>query len=335
MSGIELGLALVGVVDVCYRYGKSLVKTCQAFKDADSQLREHTVRVEACWIRIEAQIQVVRSLAALMGERHRRVHHQTLEVLLTKLRTADSKLASLIKPPSLATVSLDSKLTTVEARKRKYALLREGLVEAISDLEAWQVVFDPTWFLMMKIASPEVDRQLEVTTRQRPGTPQRKSSTYIPAAQRLRDALGSRSDVSEHPFLLRRDGLVPGSTHPVPFSPANTALRAGSNGQIVLLDPVNCTSRPSVSAVLKDVRNFAKKLQYADPFTFGLLECKGVVKDESELPGKPAYPSYLVMSQVSHSYFASPQATRKFKACDGACCTGLRTSTNLSRSGFT
>ena len=48
MSGVELGLAIVGVLHVCYTCGRELVNTIQAFREADTRLVEFIVRIEAC-----------------------------------------------------------------------------------------------------------------------------------------------------------------------------------------------------------------------------------------------------------------------------------------------
>jgi hypothetical protein len=318
MSGIEFGLAIagvVGVVDVCYRYGKSLIETCQAVKAADERLAEHIVRIEACWLRIETQLQVIQNLDGVVDERHSAVQGRVLEVLLTKLRTANLKLAGLIKPSSLSALTLRSSNNqappaTVESRRWKYGLLKDGLIEAIEDLEAWHAVFDPTWFLMMKIANPQVDTRLEAPSRYRPTptstttvvatattssavtatvttpttmtatTATAATSTYLPTAKRLRRALQADGNAAGPTVFLRREGIDFDSIRPIPFSCASTARRAGSSSaQPVVLDPVTYSSRPTENALLKDIRNFARKLQHADPLQFGLLECKGILKD--------------------------------------------------------
>jgi len=48
MSGVELGLAIVGVLHICYTCGRELVNTIQAFREADTRLVEFIVRIEAC-----------------------------------------------------------------------------------------------------------------------------------------------------------------------------------------------------------------------------------------------------------------------------------------------
>ncbi|KAH7313555.1 hypothetical protein B0I35DRAFT_275439 [Stachybotrys elegans] len=285
MSGVELGLGILGAIDVCYRYGKALLETCQAFHDADSRLGESALRVEVCWMRIESQLHVVRKLAPSLDERHRDVQQRTLEVLLNKLRMADLRLAKLTKSPDsqLSQSRSASSSAMVEARRWKFALMRDGIAEAIADLEAWQALFDPAWFLMMKMASPEVDNQLEMTRKELPHASEKGSSSSIPAARDLRRALKPEHSSSggQSTVFLPQDGLAPSSVRAIHLSTASTAQRV-DNGHMVVLDPINCTSRPHVRFVLKDAREFAKRLKRADPSAFGMLECKGILQEEGE-----------------------------------------------------
>jgi hypothetical protein len=45
-----------------------------------------------------------------------------------------------------------------------------------------------------------------------------------------------------------------------------------------ILDSVACDLEANVSILTKDVRELATKLSRAKPLTFGLLNCRGVVK---------------------------------------------------------
>lgn len=95
MSGAELGLAIVGTVDLCLRYGRELVATCKAFREADARLAEGVLRVEACWVRFATQLEMVKDLAPHMEDRHREVQYKLVETMLLKLRAADERLVDL------------------------------------------------------------------------------------------------------------------------------------------------------------------------------------------------------------------------------------------------
>lgn len=262
-------LGIVGVVDICCKWGKKLVGICEAFKHADTQLDENICLLEARWLRIECQLQMVRKMEPLLDDRHRRVQQRSLEIVVAKLKVAISKLDGLITKPDLT----QGPLAKPEVKKLKYAFVKDGLAEAILELERWQQIFDPSWFLMLRIADPQVDSLLAASAH-------RRLSASLPAAQAMRRAINDSTGDTDRPdkYLLL-EGLVAGSIRPVPFSTASTARRA-DNQQSVLLDPVTCASRTSANAMIRDIRNFARSLRHADPATFGLLECKGILKEE-------------------------------------------------------
>lgn len=275
---MELVIGLTGAVDVCYRYGKAFVKTCQAFRDADSQFNEQVVRVEACWMHIESQLEAVRSLAQVMDQQHRLIHQEVVELLTQKLKIAHTKLDSLVKPLDYNLAGSQS-LTPMRTRRWKYALVRESLIDAISDLEAWrQRIFDPTWLLLMKVALPKVDSQSGVLA----SIEQSAMSQNTPTTARdLQSAVKSHGDDSKRSIVLPPDRLLSDSNQPILFSSASTARRK-DNGQRVLLDLVTCVSRPSVNSMLREMRPLVRKLRHVDPFNSGLLRCKGVIKNEGE-----------------------------------------------------
>lgn len=275
-------LGIVGVVDICCKWGKKLVGICEAFKHADTQLDENICLLEARWLRIEDQLQMVRKMEPLLDDRHRRVQERSLEIVVAKLKVAISKLDGLITKPDLA----QGPLAKPEVKKLKYAFVKDGLAEAILELERWQQIFDPSWFLMLRIADPQVDSLLAASAH-------RGLSASLPAAMR-RAINDSTGDTDRPNIYLSLEGLVAGSIRPVPFSTASTARRA-DNQQSVLLDPVTCASRTSANAMIRDIRNFARSLRHADPSTFGLLECKGILKEEEgdqALAGTGATPTF-------------------------------------------
>lgn len=262
-------LGIVGVVDICCKWGKKLVGICEAFKHADTQLDENIFLLEARWLRIEDQLQMVRKMEPLLDDRHRRVQERSLEIVVAKLKVAISKLDGLITKPDLT----QGPLAKPKVKKLKYAFVKDGLAEAISELEIWQQTFDPSWFLMLRYAEPQVDSLLAASAH-------RGLSASLPAAQAMRRAINDSTGDTDRPnIFLSLEGLVAGSIRPVPFSTASTARRA-DNQQSVLLDPVTCASRTSANAMIRDIRNFARSLRHADPATFGLLECKGILKEE-------------------------------------------------------
>ena len=90
-------LGLIGTIDTAYHWGSELVEICKAFANAEARLRESVVRVEACWLKIQLQLEFIRRLEPQLDEWHKSIQQQTLEILLQKLHAAKNKLSGLVK----------------------------------------------------------------------------------------------------------------------------------------------------------------------------------------------------------------------------------------------
>jgi hypothetical protein len=204
-----------------------------------------------------------------LDEEHQSIQNQILQVLVSKLTIAISKIESVIKKPGHATGAKEEhRQRPVSVKRWKYVLLKECLDKAIEDLENWQRMFDPTWFLIMRVASPLIDAELAKDN------PQHASFS---TAHHLRDALKDDPQMNVHVFLPQ-DGLKSAQILDIPFSSAKNARRAGSS-EWLILDSVTCDPQANLTLVMRDVRDLARKLSYADPITFGLLKCPGVIKE--------------------------------------------------------
>src|SRR3569833_3465473 len=69
-------LGLIGTVDAIYKWGKELVAACNALAQADSRLRDSIVRVEACWLKMQIQIEFVRKLEPQLSDWHKHVQQR-------------------------------------------------------------------------------------------------------------------------------------------------------------------------------------------------------------------------------------------------------------------
>lgn len=176
-------------------------------------------------------------------------------------------------------------LSFVKIRRLRYIKQRDGLNMVISELEQWQRRFDPSWFLILRIADPLIDQELAAQNveeemaeneneRQTPTvTKQSKNKTQslIAVALNVRDAL--RKEPRQQPSIF-----LPFSDMQridIPFSPAQAAQRGG---QWFIVERYSCQIGRNLSTQNDDVRTLARKLASADPWTFGLLNCKGVMK---------------------------------------------------------
>lgn len=131
-----------------------MLKTCQHLRDAEAELNELLMRLRICWIRTRQQLQFIERIApTLNGEIHR-MQDEGLLVLVAKLTQAQSNLDKVAK--KIETKA--SYLALVNIRRRRYVIKRDALSAVIVDLEQWQQRFDPSWFLIMLMANPVIDK---------------------------------------------------------------------------------------------------------------------------------------------------------------------------------
>ncbi|KAM0449150.1 hypothetical protein ACHAO4_007812 [Trichoderma viride] len=303
-------LGLIGTIDTAYHWGTDLVALCKAFANAETRLRESVVRVEACWLKIQLQLEFLRRLEPQLSEWHKNIQQQALEILLQKLHATNTRLSGLVKKSDALPNGAGEKTIIVEVKRLKYAFMKDRLADTITDLEIWQGIFDPSWFFMMKIAGPAVDQQLYFMSQQQQSVSIHEAKTLIPATQQLRRALKPiNDDGTRKTIFLLPGGLNAESVQSLAYSPVRIARRA-DNGELVVLDPITCISRENINSALRDIRNFARRLKHTDPFTFGLLECKGILNEDGSdtKPGTDIPPtglSFVFRMPPTHSYAQS------------------------------
>jgi hypothetical protein len=214
---------------------------------------------------------------------------EMLRILALKLSGAHAALDNVVGK----TEEKLSYLSFVRVWRGKYVLQREALLAVILELEQWQSRFDPSWYLIMLVANPVIDQQLATqkaaqeqevlgNTRISGGSGANLNlsdgaQSPITRAINVRDTLRREPGPNEHIFY-NLQGL---QKTDITFSNASYVQR---KGQWLIIERYTCQASRSLSDQNNDVRWLARKLANVDPFTFGLLECKGVAKvtDEQE-----------------------------------------------------
>ncbi|KAK7422122.1 hypothetical protein QQX98_001865 [Neonectria punicea] len=263
MPGVELGLGiagLVGVVDTCIKRGRDLREKIKAFRDVDDRLKSLVDRAETTWSAIEALTRVMKGSADCLDERNLKLQESALNRLQNELGDVNSEMERL-KPP-YAPLSNSTKISMKV--RFKYTFKESGLKNDIKQIEEGLNTYSV---------------QLEATAKDQGNTAQNDSASVIQVAQNFRKALKSDGSDPNRPIFLDPGGLQLHGVRSVPFSPVTLAQRKGK-GVTVLLDPVTCKSLLFMEDVKEDIRNFANKLRHADPFEFGLLQCKSVLNGE-------------------------------------------------------
>jgi len=252
----------------CYfRFGNILLQKLAAYRAAEEEVMQKLLCIELQWKKTSMQLEFIRSVWQELDVEHQRLQDQILQVLLEKLRLAIAGIERVSKRAADEESTYRRK-TTVIVQRSKYALLKESLDSAIDDLTSWQSNFDPTWFLIMRIISPVIDRKLAEQSDSR-------AATVMTTATHVRTAIKNDSNQPAKLFLddsqLKKVTILD-----IQFSAAKKFQRAGSSAWYIL-DIVTLPEGASSRQMKSDIRELARKLMSADPTTFGLLTCKGVV----------------------------------------------------------
>ncbi|KAK3112369.1 hypothetical protein LTR53_011434 [Teratosphaeriaceae sp. CCFEE 6253] len=303
MEVAGVALAIVATIDLCFKYGQELIDACGAYKHADTKVSERALRIESSWYRTSVQLNFIRQIHADLDDELQDLQVRIYEILVAKLRVATRKLNGLHKDGrNSSTKTLD---WATNVKKLKFVLTRQCLDEVVEDLELWQRTFDPTWFLVLRVAKPSIDEEL---------------SKRAPTVTLLDNIRNVRDTIKEQPATATSVFL--------PDTPLNTATeesilyssarcyRDTRAKRCHIVDRIPCTPESKVGSMTRDVRGLAAKLRCVEPHKFGMLQCRGVIRNVQEdklasfdfvfrcpdgLEESPISLRALILSEVKHS----------------------------------
>lgn len=221
-------------------------------------------------------------------------------MLISKLINTITKFEKLHKKEH---INRATELQATDIKRWKYVLIKQGLDESIDELVTWQKIFDPSWFLILKISSPSIDRELSRT---------KSTNPSIPRAHSLRDAL-REEPLEKVSVFLPKDGLNTAQVRKIPFASAKCMQRAGSNKWLIM-DCIPCDPEVNIDLVTKDVRELARKLSSVEPITFGILQCRGVVRVTESSTRRPS--SFDFVFQIPKELSDEPKSLRTYLSLD-------------------
>ncbi|KAL4903332.1 hypothetical protein BDW74DRAFT_179751 [Aspergillus multicolor] len=232
-------VSIITLVQTCYSAGVKVIEICSAWKHAATEL----------------QVKLVGNITSLMGAEWAQMIDEVLRELFHKLSEAASTLQSVIQRAST------SKPNVFKFRFRAKAAWvweKEALDNVICDLEEWQRRYDPTWFLVIKLANPLVDIELAKAAAAEPKVQGLPTAVKNPLAlaERVRKVQSPTTEQMKEIFL-----------RPSEMEWVGEAAR--------------------VRNVAQDVRVLAAKLAQANPLAFGLLSCKGVTPLRRQVVSEP------------------------------------------------
>lgn len=272
---IEVGRFRDAALTARDRYGIRLVDAYQAFKHAEDRLKAKVLIVESILSRASIQLEFVKRVAGTMQEEHCRIHLQVIEMLKSQLLLAIAKIESVVKAGASSSIS-----------KLKFVFIRDAIDGTIVQLEQWQRVFDPTWYLILRIGDKIIDAELakppdttsSMTLLSLSTTTDASSKTQaMSSARKLRGSLASQPD-TDVPVTLPVEGLDWDGAVEIEYSNTRLIWRTGQRQRPFIVDTIVCTPEHDAAKTRGDASALARKLAPIDLDTFGLLSCHGLVK---------------------------------------------------------
>ncbi|KAL4931969.1 uncharacterized protein BDV17DRAFT_288541 [Aspergillus undulatus] len=137
---VELALGAIGAADVCFRCGRSLIY--KAIEIADTTFNDSRIIVEAIWLRTSNRLGVLESVWDLLDEDYQELQDRVIPALARKLESVTLQLSKVEKKYNPNGDILRNR----GSRARYVVAVNSNLKQAIDELKAWEVIFDPTWY---------------------------------------------------------------------------------------------------------------------------------------------------------------------------------------------
>ncbi|KAI9649892.1 hypothetical protein NHQ30_002476 [Ciborinia camelliae] len=298
MEAVGLSMAIFGTADLCFNYGKKLIDICTSFKNAETEIDERVLYVKTYWKRTSIQLNFLKQIWKMLDEEHQNIQDQILQMLVRKLETATSKLEKLLKKAPLDPIQ-PANYQWAKVKRFKYIFVKKHLDEIIQEFVSWQKLFDPTWFLILRVSNPLIDQELD---RDRPAV------SLLPGVRNFRRAAGGKPLQNKSVFLPEA-GLNYSTLRNISFSSAKVAQRNDS-GKWVLIDSVPCDPEGDVNLQTQDVRELARKLSCTAQLDLGILQCRGVIRVIK--PGSRKPTSFEFIFPIPEGLSDKPKSLRDY-----------------------
>ncbi|KAL7936467.1 hypothetical protein V8C35DRAFT_277888 [Trichoderma chlorosporum] len=249
----------------------NLHKLCISMKNAPKELTERALQVESYSAKILVQTQFLESVGDKLEPEHQQLSVRVLEETKLKLDIASKELAefqALLEVGEEGGANTNTSKTKLVSSRAKFAMRKEAIDSAIAELHKLQSSTDLIWLLILKTAHDLIDRKI-------------KEPSVIPKALQsemltLRSLLQDQQ-TTKTVFVSQRGLTDAEAITKLPFCVASLLTR---EKRLYIVDNVVSTSSSTsaLSTVTDDVQTLAQKLREYK-CSFGLLQCRGVVKN--------------------------------------------------------
>lgn len=249
---------------VFLRYGTQLVEFCREQHNIRADIAEMALIIEGVWLKTEVQLRLLKGLwdTGTLEPALRAHYGDAIQRLQVKISGAVAGLEN-IHERTLSASSFP--------RNAKIVYLKRHLQQVVKDLEDWQRRFDPSWYLIARIAGPAVDQQLKLG----PSRREPSATRLLQMRNTVREISSLKNATSDSVF--RRPELIERGRQQIPGTRTYVS-RYSHSGRQILLDSTDHVANTAHMTSKAHVRDLARLLHHVHPTTFGLLKCEGVIE---------------------------------------------------------
>ncbi|RPB20292.1 hypothetical protein L211DRAFT_863358 [Terfezia boudieri ATCC MYA-4762] len=293
LGGVGFVCGVLGVMDLCGKYGQILMTKYETYSHVDSALAEVLLKTKNHWQIIEVEMEILRSLSHRLDEKLQLHLAQMFKMLQGKLQEIVSTLDTVIGDKKQAkAVNLDQvSKKKGSINKIRFASHAKGTIDKIlRDMDHWHGMLQPYWFLLSRLQDPAVDRQLS--------TYARSGSKQVWRLQELRNAIHGVGKREEGIFITESEWIE--NRSPILYTGGEIAQDAETQAHlyIELLEPHPCTT---VNLALQNARDLGRILSVVDPRLFCILACRGVIKFPGSSGKRESFQLVFQIPEALHS----------------------------------
>jgi len=152
---------------------------------------------------------------------------------------------------------------------------KSSLEKSVQEFENWYRRWDPSWFLIARLALPDIDAEIR---QHRLGN---DDAVPLKIMAGIRDANRASKDTSSRPLGFLLDNVTFYLPKKVDLSTATVCARSDSH-TLAILDSVEYRAGTSEVDISDDVQTLARVMSNLDPATCNLLRCEGVKRNTDE-----------------------------------------------------
>ena len=152
--------------------------------------------------------------------------------------------------------------------------MKDSLKHSIKDLETWYHRWDPSWFLIARLAVPSIDLAIREQRAATENPSERRSLTIL---DDLRNALRAVENQNGSSFEFLSNTVAFGLSADIKHSTVSKAIRFDTN-EAVLIEIIPCRENTNKHDLQDDIQKLVRILSTMDSRTCNILMCTGVQK---------------------------------------------------------